>query len=335
MGEVSAWRRVQVALAGLAAVVVVGTIGYASFGFGILDALYQTVTTVFTVGFQEVHPFSPGARVFTIFLIIGGVGVALYALGSMLELLIEGQLREIVGRRRMERDIHRLEGHTIICGWGRVGQTIARFSGGVGESVVIVDRDPDRLAECLHPSVLGDATDDEVLERAGITRAKAVVAAVADDAANLFIIVSARAINPDAFLVARARSERNESKMLRAGANRVVNPQQIGGARMAAFVHQPHVAEFLDVVMHDGSLEFRLAELLVTADSAIAGQTLRDTMLRQRTGALVLAIRTPAGEFVTNPPATTALEPGHVLIAVGTEAQLTELRAAAGGSPAS
>lgn len=320
----------QLALIGLAVVMLVGTVGYSSFGFSPLDALYQTVTTVFTVGFQEVHPLSPGGRIFTICLILGGVGVALYALGAMLELIIEGQLREIVGRRRMERDIHRLDGHTIICGWGRVGQTIAQYSAGVGEAFVVIDRDPDRLAECLYPSVLGDATDDAVLERAGIERAKAVVAAVSDDAANLFIIVSARAINPDAFLVARARSGRNEPKMLRAGANRVVNPQQIGGARMAAFVHQPHVAEFLDVVMHDGSLEFRLAELTVTATSSIAGRTLRDTRLRERTGALVLAMRTPGGAFVTNPPATTSLEPGHVLIAVGTEAQLAELRAAAG-----
>lgn len=330
MRDGGAIRRVRLALVALTGVLAIGTVGYIALGFGALDALYQTVTTVFTVGFREVEPLDARGQVFTILLIIIGVGTALYALGALLELLIEGQLREIVGRRRMERDIERMEGHTVVCGWGRVGRTITQYSVGVGESVVVIDHDEARLADCPFPSVLGDATDDSVLERAGVTRCKAIVAAVADDASNLFIVISARAIRPDAFLVARVRSERNEAKMLQAGADRVVNPQQIGGARMAAFVHQPHVAEFLDVVMHDGSLEFRLAELTVTPTSAIAGQTLREAHLRDRTGALVLAIRTPTGEFLTNPPANTTLEPGHVLIAVGTESQLAELQSASG-----
>jgi len=327
----TAVNRVRIALAALTGVLVAGTLGYVALGFGVLDATYQTVTTVTTVGFREVQPLGAGGKVFTMALIIVGVGTTLYTLGALLELLIEGQLREILGRKRMERDIGRLSNHTVVCGWGRVGRTIAQYAAGTGEAVVVVDEDAGRLADCPYPSVLGDATSDEVLEAAGVARARALVAAVAEDAANLFVVVSARALRPDLFIVARVRIEANESKLLRAGADRVVNPQQIGGARMAAFVVQPHVAEFLDVVMHDGSLEFRLAELTVTDASSVAGRTLREAHLRDRTGALVLAIRTPAGEFLTNPPADTSLQPGHVLIAVGTETQLEGLRKAAGG----
>ena len=231
----------------------------------------------------------------------------------------------------MERDIKTLSGHTIVCGWGRVGTTIAQYVTGIGTAVVVIDEDAERLASCPHPSVHGDATSDDVLEQAGIGRAGSLVAAVAEDAGNLFVVVSARALRPDLFIVARVRSANNESKMLRAGADRVVNPQEIGGARMAAFVSQPHVAEFLDAVMHDGSLEFRLGEVAVSAASPAVGQSLRDAQIRDRTGALVLAIRTPDGQFLTNPQPTTMLESGHVLIAVGTQTQLDDLRRAAAG----
>jgi voltage-gated potassium channel len=312
-------------------VITTGTIGFWLLGFSALDALYQTVITVTTVGFREVEPLSGTGKVFTMALILTGVGTVLYTLSAVLEMLIEGQLRDILGRRRMERDIKTLSGHTIVCGWGRVGTTIAQYMSGSGTTVVVIDEDAERLADCAFASVVGDATSDDVLAQAGVDRAGALVAAVSEDAANLFVVVSARALRPDLFIVARVRSEANESKMLRAGANRVVNPQRIGGARMAAFVSQPHVAEFLDVVMHDGSLEFRLGEIAVGASSPAVGQSLRDAHLRDQTGALVLAIRTADGSFVTNPPPTTVLESGHVLIAVGTQLQLDELRKAAAG----
>ena len=165
----------------------------------------------------------------------------------------------------------------------------------------------------------------------GIERASALVAAVDVDAANSFITLSARAFRPELFIVSRARSTDSEEKLLRAGADRVVNPQNIGGARMAAFVLRPHVAEFLDVVMHERNLEFRLEELGIDAASPIAGQTLRDAHLRDRTGALVLALRDPAGRFLTNPPPDTSLEPGHVLIAIGTGEELAALAEVAAG----
>ncbi|MER3453202.1 MAG: potassium channel protein, partial [Acidimicrobiia bacterium] len=203
---------------------------------------------------------------------------------------------------------------------------IARFLTGAGERVVVVDIEPARLAGLAHLHVVGDATEDETLRRAGIERARALVAALATDADNLFVTVSGRALRPDLVIIARARDDASEPKLRRAGATRVVNPQRIGGARMAAFARQPHVVDFLDVVMHDGSLEFRLEEVAVPPGSAIAGRSLRDAQIRDRTGALVLAIRRPDGSFTTNPPTETTVRPGDILIAIGTIGQLDALR---------
>ena len=278
MGQLS---RVRLALLALCAVLVVGTIGYVVLGFSVLDALYQTVTTVTTVGFREVQPLTPIGQVFTIALILTGVGTALYTLGVLLEALIEGDLRKHVGRRRMDKTISRMTGHTIVCGWGRVGVSSTHYLVGTGQHVVVVDRDPARLQDVEYPTVLGDVTDDQVLAAAGIDRARALIAALDTDADNVYVTLSARALRPDLVIIARARSASSTSKLLRAGADRVVNPQRIGGRRMAAFALQPHVAEFLDVVMHDESLDYRLEQVEIGAGSPLLGRTLHDAAIRR------------------------------------------------------
>lgn len=308
---------------------VAGTAGYVVLGFPLLDAVYQTVTTVTTVGFREVHPLSDVGQVFTIVLILVGVATVLYTFSLFMGALIEGQVGALLGRRRMERQIVRMSGHVIVCGYGRVGRSIAEYLSRAGERVVVVDRDPDRLASVPFPVVLGDATEDRVLCDAGIERARVLVTALTTDGDNLFVTVSGRSLRSDLFIVARARLEDSEDKLARAGADRVVNPQSIGGKRMAAFVLQPHVAEFLDVVMHDGSLEFRLEEIPVPSGSPLAGNSLRDAHIRDQTGALVLAMRDGDGRFTTNPPPETVLRAGQILIAIGTEVQLAALAAAA------
>jgi len=321
----SHWRRLGGALALLLAVLVVGTVGYVILGFGFLDALYQTVTTVATVGYREVQPLSTAGKIFTMVLILLGVGAALYAFSVLIETLVEGRIQDVLGRRRMERTIDAMHDHVIVCGWGRVGRSIAAEVTAAGRDLVVIDQDAARLADCPHPTIIGDATDDAVLARAGLPRASAVVAAVDQDAENSFITLSARASRPDAFIVSRARSMESEPKLRRAGADRVVNPQHIGGARMAAFVLRPHVAEFLDVVMRERNLEFRLEELEIFPGSPVAGMTLREAHLRDRAGALVLALRGPDGQFVTNPSPDALIEPRHVLIAIGTEDELAKL----------
>jgi len=315
------------AVALLVAVLAAGTVGYLLLGLSPLDALYQSVTTVTTVGFREVGPPTAGFRVFTIVLVLFGVGSVLYALGVLLESLVEGRITERFGRRRMQRKIDTLQGHVIVCGWGRVGRAISPALRGLeGTDVVVVDRDPARVAAAGDLVVEGDATDDGVLRLAGIDRARALVAALDSDADNVYVTLSARALRPDLFIVARARVDSAEALLVQAGADRVVNPQAIGGARMAALVNQPHVADFLDVAMHDAGLEFRLAELTIEAGTAVAGRSLRDAHLRDATGALVLAMRDPGGTFRTNPDPNEVMDAGEVLIAIGTEAQLTALR---------
>ena len=309
--------------------IVVGTIGYVILGFSPLDALYQTVTTVSTVGFREVEPLSGAGQLFTIVLILVGVGTVLYTLGVLIEALIEGELLDLFERRRMERKIGEMSDHVIVCGWGRVGKAIARHVGASGGEIVVVERNEDRLEGTSVNFVHGDATDDAVLRDAGIDRAHALVAALDTDADNLYVTLSAKTLKPGIFVVARARAWAAEEKLLRGGADRVVNPQDIGGARMAAFVLQPHVTEFLDVVMHNRTLEFRLEQVDVPPSSPLAGHTLRDAHIRDKTGALVLAMRHADGTFTTNPTPETEIVGGEVLIAIGTQAQLDALLEAA------
>jgi len=319
------FRRVRIGLLALALVLAVGTCGYLLFGFGPLDALYQTVITISTVGFTPPHGLDAASKAFTIVLILVGVGTALYTFSAVLELLIEGHMRDLVRRRRMEREIARMSGHVIVCGWGRVGREVARFLASAGRDVVVVDRDPDRLGEAPYPVVHGDVTDDATLTAAGVDRAATLVAALDTDADNLYVTVAGKSMRPDIQIIARARNESSEPKLVRAGADRVVNPQQLGGDRMASFVTQPHVVDFVDVVMHDGTLEFRLGELVVSSSSPLSGATLRSAHLRDVTGALVLAIRRPDGGFVTNPTPESTIEAGDVLISVGTVEQLESL----------
>ena len=318
-------RRLALAVGLVLSVVLVGTVGYMVLGLGAFDALYQTVTTISTVGFKEVVPFGTAERTFTMVIVFLGFGSLVFAIGQVVEFVVEGHLQREVGRRRMDRQIGQMSGHVVLCGWGRVGRSFVEHLAH-GTPVVVIDSDADALEGCPHPSVAGDATDDEVLLAAGLDRAATLIAALATDADNLFVVVSARALSADLFVVARARAESSAEKLRRAGADRIVNPHELGGARMAALVSQPHVAEFVDVVMHEGELEFQLAEVPLPSRSALVGSTLGEAHLRARTGALVLAIRNPDGSFTTNPSSDTSLDPGRILIAIGTDDQLGELR---------
>ena len=317
--------RLQRAIGMVLAVFIVGTIGYLLFGLSFTDSVYQTVTTVTTVGFRELEEFTVLEKWFTIALIIVGVSTVLYTFTLAVQVVVDGQLRNFVGRRLMDREISKLSGHTIVCGWGRVGRAVADDLAGNGESIVIIDIDGERVQNVPYPTVVGDATLDTTLREAGLDRAKALIAALEGDAENLFVTLSARAIKPDLFIVARARQDESVPKLANAGADRVVNPQELGAARMASFVARPHVAEFVDVVMHERSLEFRMQEFAIPVGSPLAGRTLRDANLRKETGVLVLAVRMVDGTFTTNPDPSMVIEPHQVLIAVGTDDDLTRL----------
>ena len=317
-------QRLRRALVMLCLVLVGGTVGYWVLGASPLDALYRAVTVVTTVGFHEATTPTTAEKVFTIALVLLGVGTALYALGALIEVLVEGQLAATYGRRRMGRKIAAMTGHVIICGWGRVGRVVADQLAGRGLDFVVVDIDADRLAGIEYPSLVGDATDDAVLRAAGIERAKALVTVMSNDAADLYVTLSGRSLNPSLFIIGRARGADSEEKIRRAGADRVINPQAIGGSRIAALLLQPHVAEFLDVMTREAGMEFRLEELHLGARSALLGTRLDDNSIRA-TGALVLALRQADGTFLTNPPPATVLSAEQVLIAIGTEGQLGAL----------
>ncbi|MGH3332364.1 MAG: NAD-binding protein [Nocardioidaceae bacterium] len=329
--EVTSLRRIAVALGVLLGVTVLGTVGYLLLGFSVLDALYQTVTTVATVGFREVQPLTTAGVIFTMVLIVVGVGAVLYNLGVILEAVTEGHLGQYWERRRMDRRITAMRGHIIVCGHGRVGRAAQEYLVGTGHEVVVVDIDPGRLKD-LDPDaahVCGDVTDDRVLREAGIEHARALVAALETDADTVYATLSARAMRDDLVIVARARTTDSKTKLVLAGATRAVNPQRIGGRRLAIFALQPDVAEFLDVVMHDESLDFRIQQVRVQEGSALAGGTVGELRLRD-TGALLVALRTAPGiPLEPNPSARSTMPPGAVLIALGTQQELDALAALA------
>jgi voltage-gated potassium channel len=323
---------VGIGLAAVAVVLGAGTLGYSMLGLTPLAALYQTVVVVSTVGFSEEFRRTTASEVFTIVLILAGVGTVLFAFGEVLEVVIAGALGDVVARRKMERDIERMRDHVVVCGWGRIGRAVVANLVAGGQAVVVVDADPTRLDGETLPHVVGDATEDAVLRRAGIERARGLAAFTSNDATNVYLTLSGRSLAPDLFILARARLTESEPKLRRAGADRVINPQAIGGARAAAFLLHPHAAEFIDVVTHDADTAYRLADLVLTPTSPFIGRTLRDAHIRDRSGALVLAVRLPDGRFLTNPDPDRVLTAGDVLILIGTDDQLTGVRALAAAS---
>jgi voltage-gated potassium channel len=310
-------RRLRVGVALLGLVVVVGTLWYWLVeDFGVVNAMYQTVTTVATVGFG----------VFTIVLIVVGVGVALYAITGVMEELLEHQLGRW-GRKRVERHIDALRDHIVLCGYGRVGRGIVPLVS-PSTALVVVDRDAERVQRAEETGLLaieGDATDDDVLRAARIDRASTLIVSLHSDADAISTVLSARVMNPDLRIVARANAESSEGKLVRAGVDHVVNPLRLGAARLATFALQPAVADFVDLVGPNVSESFRLEQVVVPPESPIAGKRVGDCRLRETTGVLVLALRLPDGAFESNPGGDALLAPDATLIVIGTAEQLAAL----------
>jgi len=322
------WRRVALLLALPIGVTLAGVAGYALIeGWGLLDALYMTVISLATVGFQEVHPLSAAGRFFTILLILGGVvsvGVAL-SIGS--QIILEGQFEKVMGRRKVEKEIGRLRDHYIICGYGRMGRVISREFAKKPVPYVVVERDPAILHE-IDPGVLtihGNATEDETLRRAGIEHARGLVSVVSSDADNVYIVLTATGIRPDLYIVARAGEEGSEQKLLRAGASKVVSPYAIGGAGIANAILRPAVVDFIELVTRREHLELQMEEVLVARGSPLAGRTVLETGLRQQYGVIVVAVRKLNDHMDFNPAPEYRIEPGDRLIVLGAGTKLEAL----------
>ena len=328
-------RRLAASLAVLVLVTIGGAVGYriiegAPFG----DALYMTVLTISTVGFQEVFPLSTAGRALTAGLIVVGVGAALYTAATALEIALErfigGELRE----RRMNREIDRLHDHVIVCGFGRVGRNVWRALGEENISAVVIEADPDAVTIALDDGALivqGDATHDQTLDAAGIERARALIACVRSDSDNLVIVLSAKSRRADLSVIARANEVEAREKLRLAGADRVVSPQLVGAHRMAALAAEPRLDEFVDVILHGRLMELRIEGIEVDPRSPLAGKSLRESAIREESGALVLAVETPGGDLQFNPDPELLLRSGCMIVAIGTSDQVEALRAHSSG----
>jgi len=297
-------------------------------GWDGLEALYMTVITLTTVGFQEVHPLSRGGRIFTMLLIVSGVGFMFYFLGSVARMMLEGTIKDILGRRKLEKQISQISGHYIICGFGRIGRTVSQLLREKPIEVVVIEKDHGYIPLFQEKNILyviGEATSEENLLKAGIVRAKGLVAAVSSDADNVYISLTARGLNPDLFILARAAEESSITKLTRAGADKVVSPYDIGARSMANTILRPTVIDFIELAMHNHNLDLQMEELAVGEQSEIKNLTLMESDIRKDYDLIVVAIKKRSGEMIFNPSSQAKIQVGDILVALGDRKNLTRL----------
>jgi voltage-gated potassium channel len=309
-------------------IMITGTIGYrVMYPVTLIDAFYMTVIAISTVGFREVFPLDPAGKLFTVFLILSGLGGMTFTLSYLFQFMIEGHLLGMVKRRHMEKSLEAMKDHYIICGFGRVGEQIARDFEKAGKRFVVIDENPEALQRIEKSSrlyVVGNATSDDTLKKAGIERAKGLVAASDSDPDNVLTTLSAKMLNPAIFIVARASRMDVFEKLYKAGANRVLSPYHSTGQKMAAMLIKPLVHEYLDSMAYGTDLEIRLEELELPEEAEIVGKTIQESAIRKRTGTTILAIKKGDGRILTNPEVSTILDPKDRLVLVGTPEQLEE-----------
>ncbi len=305
----------------------VGIILCGAFGYMFLehlsfwDSMYLTIITIATVGYGDLVPVRAGGKVFTIFLLFAGAGLVMYTLSKITEAMVEGSLRKMLERRKMDKKIARLHDHFIICGFGRIGQVISEILEDAGRPFVVIERDPEVLREIDqlgYTLVEGEAEEDEILHVAGIERASGLIAVVSTDADNLFITLTARGLNPSLYILARSSgSKGTRTKLLRAGASKVISPYYIGARRMAQLLLRPTVTDFIDLAMYAGELGLKLEEILVSEKAVFADKNLMESGIRKRHDIIVVAIKRSGGDMLFNPKPDTMILPGDIMIVLG------------------
>ncbi len=327
-------HQLKSALILLLLVVTLSTVGYMAVeDWNFLDSLFMTVITLATIGYGEVHPLSPAGEIFTILVILLGVGTAAYTLGTASKLMVEDRIRTLFGRKTMKA-LQNLRDHFILCGFGRMGRTIAAELAERGISFVVVENKLeviDDLERFGYLYIKGDATEDDVLIEAGIERAKGLISVVTSDSHNVYIVLSARGLNPSLSIVARADSDESIQKLVRAGANRVISPYSLSGFRIAQAVHSPTVLDFLEKIVHDKALGLRLDEVLVRGTSRLAGVSISQSGLRQEHDLIILAIKDSTGKMAFNPSSDAVLKAGDTLVVLGHVPNLKKLEKIAAG----
>jgi len=310
-------------------IIILGVTGYMMIeGWNILDALYMTVETLTTVGYNEVHEMTRMGRIFTILLICIGVAFFLYVAGAVVQFMVEGRIRTILGRRRLDKKIDRLKNHHIICGYGRIGRILCNMLTRKPIDLVVIEKDQELIPIMDKDKVLylsGDATDEVNLLKAGIQRAKGLIAALATDTANVFLVLTARQLNPDLFIIARASQKESKSKLKAAGANRVESPYDMGAASMAQRIIRPTVTNFLDLAFAHRRKDIQMEEIPVNSSSNLVNVMLKDSGIRQQFNLIIIAIKKLDGNMLFNPSFEAVVEAGDTVIAVGQEGNLQKL----------
>lgn len=328
-GEPTILRQGRVVLLLVVLLIAAGTTGYMALeGWALHDAVYMTVITLSTVGYGEVRPLTQPGEVFTMLLIFGGVGVLAYSFSTVTDYIVAGELQGYLRHRRTERKMARMQGHYIICGYGRVGRQVVEELHANDIRLAVIDIDRTLSAELDHmgiPFIAGDPTDDDILELAGLSRAAGLCMCLPGDATNVFVVLSARQKRPDLFIRSRCNQPENQEKLRIAGADKVINPYVTTGRQMATQLLYPSVMEFLDVVIRRGDLELRLQEIIVSAESPLANSTLAGADVRSRTGVNVLAVRRNKRTLDTNPGGEFVVEAGDELVCLGTPDQLGKM----------
>jgi voltage-gated potassium channel len=322
------FRKIALWAACLVVLLVGGSLGFVWLqGWNFFDALYMTVTTLTTVGYGEIHPLDHVGRIYNMVLILAGMGVLFYIIGGLVRVVIEGEIHAALGKRKVFKHIKRLKNHYIICGFGRIGEIIARQLRDRGLSLVVIENDPaliSHLEESGYYSIAGDATREEVLLEAGIERARGLIAVVSSDASNVYIVLTARSLNPKLFIVARAEESGAEQKMLRAGADKVESPYEMGGQKMAQTIMRPTVVTFMELAMKEG-VDWSMEEVAVGQSSPLLGVPLKDSGIRQKLDLILVAIKRADGEMLFNPSHETPILAGDTLIALGLRKNLEAL----------
>lgn len=324
-------RHLKISLCVLLILVSGGTLGYSTIeGWGPLDSLYMTIITLGTVGFREVHELDDAGKLFTMVLIIFGVGVIGYIVGSLAQIMFEGQFQRIIGRKKVEKAIAALEGHYIVCGFGRIGALICREFSAKPLPFVVVEKEAStiqRMEQDGHGYLFlhGDATADDTLLKAGIKRAKGLISVVTSDTENVYITLTARGLNPDLFILARSGEEGSEIKLKRAGASKVVSPYLIGGSRMAQAILRPNVVDFIEIATGREHMELQMEEILIPENSGFVGESLASSGFRKETGVIIVGIKKENGKMGFNPESHTRIEGRDTLIVLGEPSAINKL----------